>query len=134
MVLDPLPQTLPVHFFGSRPQPPTSPCDLRFQAFFCWKNLEYGLTAKKFGSVSVCVSVRVSVRVRMCVLIASSVCVCVCRCSCASSVCVSVSVCVRSIYVCIYVCCEKDCLHACLSCHTHEQVMSQITKDTQDEK
>ena len=24
MVLDPIPQTLPVHFFGSRPQPPTS--------------------------------------------------------------------------------------------------------------
>jgi len=27
MVLDPIPQSLPVHFFGSRPQPPTSPCD-----------------------------------------------------------------------------------------------------------
>jgi len=26
MVLDPIPQSLPVHFFGSRPQPPTSPC------------------------------------------------------------------------------------------------------------
>jgi len=25
MVLDPSPQSLPVHFFGSRPQPPTSP-------------------------------------------------------------------------------------------------------------
>jgi len=25
MVLDPIPQSLPVHFFGSRPQPPTSP-------------------------------------------------------------------------------------------------------------
>jgi len=25
MVLDPVPQSLPVHFFGSRPQPPTSP-------------------------------------------------------------------------------------------------------------
>jgi len=25
MVLDPMPQSLPVHFFGSRPQPPTSP-------------------------------------------------------------------------------------------------------------
>ena len=24
MVLDPIPQSLPVHFFGSRPQPPTS--------------------------------------------------------------------------------------------------------------
>ena len=28
MVLDPIPQSLPVHFFGSRPQPPTSPPDL----------------------------------------------------------------------------------------------------------
>ena len=27
MVLDPIPQSLPVHFFGSRPQPPTSPLD-----------------------------------------------------------------------------------------------------------
>ena len=27
MVLDPIPQSLPVHFFGSRPQPPTSPPD-----------------------------------------------------------------------------------------------------------
>ena len=27
MVLDPIPQPLPVHFFGSRPQPPTSPSD-----------------------------------------------------------------------------------------------------------
>ena len=28
MVLDPIPQSLPVHFFGSRPQTPTSPLDL----------------------------------------------------------------------------------------------------------
>ena len=28
MVLDPIPQILPVHFFGSRPQPPTSPACL----------------------------------------------------------------------------------------------------------
>ena len=27
MVLDPIPQSLPVHFFGSRPQPPTSRVD-----------------------------------------------------------------------------------------------------------
>ena len=33
MVLDPIPQTLPVHFFGSRPQPPTSH-DI---AFLEWK-------------------------------------------------------------------------------------------------
>jgi len=28
MVLDPIPQSLPVHFCGSRPQPPTSPPDV----------------------------------------------------------------------------------------------------------
>ena len=28
MVLDPIPQSLPVHFFGSRPQPHTSPQDV----------------------------------------------------------------------------------------------------------
>ena len=33
MVLDPIPQSLPVHFFGSRPQPPTSHEKLNF-----WKN------------------------------------------------------------------------------------------------
>ena len=31
MVLDPIPQSLPVHFFGSRPQPPTSLCKVSFQ-------------------------------------------------------------------------------------------------------
>ena len=32
MVLDPIPQSLPVHFFGSRPQPPTSRYTLRHTA------------------------------------------------------------------------------------------------------
>ena len=30
MVLDPILQSLPVHFFGSLPQPPTSPTDTEF--------------------------------------------------------------------------------------------------------
>jgi len=30
MVLDPIPQSLPVHFFGSRPQPPTSPSNEQY--------------------------------------------------------------------------------------------------------
>ena len=34
MVLDPIPQSLPVHFFGSRPKPPTS--RLTFEPFFCF--------------------------------------------------------------------------------------------------
>ena len=33
MVLDPIPQPLPVHFFGSRPQPPTSPRDVPISMF-----------------------------------------------------------------------------------------------------
>jgi len=32
MVLDPIPPSLPVHFFGSRPQPPTSPLT-------CWSEV-----------------------------------------------------------------------------------------------
>ena len=44
MVLDPIPQSLPVHFFGSRPQPPTSrpPCVLvqsPFPKSFCTPSL-----------------------------------------------------------------------------------------------
>ena len=34
MVLDPIPQSLTVHFFGSRPQPPTSPDHLEQQPVF----------------------------------------------------------------------------------------------------
>jgi len=34
MVLDPIPQPLLVHFFGSRPQPPTSPLYIAFVEFF----------------------------------------------------------------------------------------------------
>ena len=35
MVLDPIPQSLPVHFFGSRPQPPTS----RLEDHRCDRNM-----------------------------------------------------------------------------------------------
>ena len=37
IVLDPIPQSLPVHFFGSRPQPPTSPrsCVCVLYEFMC---------------------------------------------------------------------------------------------------
>jgi len=34
MVLNPIPQSLPVHFFGSRPQPPTSPGDTAWRRIF----------------------------------------------------------------------------------------------------
>jgi len=36
MVLDPIPQSLPIHFFGSRPQPPTSPSG-SFSRLLIWK-------------------------------------------------------------------------------------------------
>ena len=36
MVLDPIPQSFPKHFFGSRPQPPTSPLD--GASHWCWSN------------------------------------------------------------------------------------------------
>jgi len=38
MVLDPIPQSLPVHFFGSRPQPPTSPHSHTSWAMFTDRN------------------------------------------------------------------------------------------------
>jgi len=34
MVLDPIPQPLTIHFFGSRPQPPTSPSDTLPRALY----------------------------------------------------------------------------------------------------
>ena len=45
MILDPIPQSFPVHFFGSRPQPPTSLSDiftdLVQQRIMCQKNYEW---------------------------------------------------------------------------------------------
>ena len=38
MVLDPIPQSLPVQFFGSRPQPPTSPSIPLLDRGFCCKD------------------------------------------------------------------------------------------------
>ena len=47
MVLDPIPQSLPVHFFGSRPQPPTSP----------YNNAENAAVARSTGAcVHMCAS------------------------------------------------------------------------------
>ena len=47
MVLDPIPQSLPVHFFGSRPQPPTSPylshSEHTFPAFSPYIHLSHSL-------------------------------------------------------------------------------------------
>ena len=56
MVLDPIPQILPVHFFGSRPQPPTSPyvphpvilqeTDLRWFVGICPNTIELGCQSR----------------------------------------------------------------------------------------
>ena len=57
MVLDPIPQSLPVHFFGSRPQPPTSPCNefvhpkncfTNYCGFFFGVPKKYSLTLPRF--------------------------------------------------------------------------------------
>jgi len=106
MVLDPIPQPLPVHFFGSRPQPPTSPLideQVYVQRVVC-------------VCVSVCLCACACVCVRACVftnmiewvaravgrvghthrwtstLITCCVCTCMCGCGC---VCVRVCVCVH---------------------------------------
>ena len=78
VVLDPIPQPLPVHFLGSRPQPPTSRQDV---------------------CACVCVCVRVSVYV--CVFVRVHVCVCVCACAEESDIHTCMHLCV---YVCVYVC------------------------------
>ena len=75
MVLDPIPQSLPVHFFGSRPQPPTSRLQSSRQVY-----------------VSVCV--------RVCTHVCACVCVYVCM-SVRTCVCMYVCLCV---FVCVYMC------------------------------
>jgi len=49
MVLDPIPQSLPVHFFGSRPQPPTSRAG--------W----FSVSESMSGSIAISMNVSVSV-------------------------------------------------------------------------
>jgi len=85
MVLDPIPQSLPVHFFGSRPQPPTSPAASAY---------------RHDVSVLQCVAVRGSVL--QCVAVCCSVLQCV-------AVCCSVLQCVAmccSVLQCVAVCCN----------------------------
>ena len=88
MVLDPIPQSLPVHFFGSRPQPPTSR----------WQRQWYS----RLLLMRVSESVRLSMH--MCVCICVYLCFCVC-------ICVRVRVCVW-----VYVCVNGVYMHTCM-CH-----------------
>jgi len=62
MVLDPIPQSLPVHFFGSRPQPPTSRQYIRM--YMNKRNTSRDVRKNiERERESVCVCVRVYVRV-----------------------------------------------------------------------
>jgi len=45
MVLDPIPQSLPVHFFGSRPQPPTS----REECQSTWTGTPHSYNSMRFS-------------------------------------------------------------------------------------
>ena len=59
MVLDPIPQPLPVHFFGSRPQPPPSPSNrpLRFWMFTTWLMHMSDVTRSFWNVTFLCVCV-----------------------------------------------------------------------------
>jgi len=95
MVIDPIPQSLPVHFFGSRPQPPTSPAASAYR-----------------HDVSVLQCVAVCCSVLQCVAMCCSVLQCVAVCcnvlQCAAMRC-SVLQCVAvccSVLRCVAVCCR----------------------------
>ena len=66
MVLDPIPQSLPIHFFGSQPQPPTS--RLWVEALIVTVALVYRMLR---------VAVRVAVCVAMCVAVCCTMLQCV---------------------------------------------------------
>jgi len=89
MVLDPIPQSLPVHFFGSRPQPPTSPRHALalIKAFHC---------AAIWIWICVCIYTSMSSKIYIHVLIYVYVCIFV-------HVCVYIYVCIFCICVCIYI-------------------------------
>jgi len=72
MVLDPMPQPLPVHFFGSRPQPPTSPEIAENESL-------KQETSHLLGEHR-CVCVRERDRECVCVFVCVRVCVFVCVC------------------------------------------------------
>ena len=114
MVLDPIPQSLPVHFFGSRSQPPTSRtvstqscvCDRQLVClcsvvvFICVKKTD--VMNQKVHKLCVCVSVYVT---------------CVCMCVCVRKLCVRVSLrklCLR-VRLCLCLClCLCVCVCVCV--------------------
>ena len=65
MVLDPIPKSLPVHFFGSRPQPPTSPLVVFIVYHAFWAALKYTFSVRPEVHVHVHVCVYVSSVIRL---------------------------------------------------------------------
>jgi len=100
MVLDPIPQSLPVHFFGSRPQPPTSLYAYRPHS----KPKKLMARGWMVRSWSVCVCVCVWESVRACVFM--------------SFTCVMPSM-IHNIYVTWYIVCVRVCAFVYGS-NTHE--------------
>ena len=101
MVLDPIPQSLSVHLFGSRPQPPTSRCQSKdaFKGTYAHTHVQtsrhtivhwrasthtYKQTenARVFVCVSLCLGVYVYVCVYLCGYVYVCICTCMCRCRC----------------------------------------------------
>ena len=120
MVLDPIPPSLPVHFFGSRPQPPTS--HPTYVAVTCyvscchvWLMCEcislWICTSRICGCISVCISLLHLMHVAV-----------TCYVSCCNVICVcarvSVWICTSSIMsVSLYV------FRSCISCTLLSRVM-----------
>ena len=73
MVLDPIPQSLPVHFFGSRPQPPTSPLMLTFPHSFllCLSRLVF-CSLTRSQCMCVCLLSAPSCTLTVCVYVSST--------------------------------------------------------------
>ena len=80
MVLDPIPQSLPVHFFGSRPQPPTSRLDgvVSFPTIYSFLQL-FAAFCSVLQCFVVCCSVLQCVALQ-CVAVCCSVLQCVLQC------------------------------------------------------
>jgi len=76
MVLDPIPQSLPVHFFGSRPQSPTSPPSMSEKNQYQFGKVYTRIICMFVESLHVYISVELHVCVCVCV------CVCVGKSSC----------------------------------------------------
>ena len=119
MVLDPIPPSLPVHFFGSRPQPPTS----LPQWSPAFERSPYtqppALSSRHTLSLSLSLSVSLSL------LFACVFCVCTCACMCIYCVWLSVCLCVW-ILVCWCVCMFEKFAHICMHMYIYTYIHAYI--------